>query len=130
MSLHHRHQHQLRQALTDRHGEFGLATVPAGDHQRALVIGVDQADQIAQHDAVFVAQARARQDQRGQARVADVHRQAGGDQQGFARLDDGVLFQHGPQVKAGGAWGGVLGQREFAADAWVEDLGLQSVHTS
>ncbi|MNG19579.1 hypothetical protein D3C84_1037530 [compost metagenome] len=79
---------------------------------------------------MFVAQARARQDQRGQARIADVYRQASGDQQGLSWLDDGVLFQHGAQVEAGGAWGGVLWQREFAADAWVEDLGLQSVHTS
>ncbi|MOA28501.1 hypothetical protein D3C78_1494480 [compost metagenome] len=46
MGLYHRHQHQLRNALTDGDGELGLATVPAGNHQLALVVRVDQADQV------------------------------------------------------------------------------------
>ncbi len=62
------------------------------------------------------------------AGIADIDRQAGGDQQGLARFQYGVLLEHGTQVEAGGAGGGVLWQREFATDAWVEDLGLQSVH--
>ncbi|VVN71504.1 hypothetical protein PS685_05059 [Pseudomonas fluorescens] len=130
MRLNHRDQHQLSQAFADHDIEIGLTTIPARHHQRALVIGVDQTDQITQHDAVFMTQAGARQNQRGQARVADVNRQAGRDQQGFARLDDGVFFQHGAQVEAGGAGRGVLRQREFGTDAGVEDLGLQSVHVN
>ena len=77
-----------------------------------------------------MAQARARQDQGGKARVADVHRQAGGDQQCLARLQNGVFFKHGAQVQAGRARSGVLRQREFVTNARVEDFGLQSVHTS
>ncbi len=61
--LHHRHQHQLGHAFADGNVEGGLATVPAGHHQFALIIRVDQANQVAQHDAVFVTQAGARQDQ-------------------------------------------------------------------
>jgi len=57
MRLNYRYQHQLGQAFAYYHVEIGLATVPARHHQRALVIGVDQADQIAQHDAVFMAKA-------------------------------------------------------------------------
>src|SRR5690606_39027931 len=102
----------------------------ARHHQLALVVRVDQADQVAQHDAVLVAQSRAGQDHGGQARVADVHRQAGGDQQGLARLEDGVFLEQGAQVKAGGARGGVLRQGEFVAQARVEDLGLESVHVA
>ena len=79
---------------------------------------------------MFVAHARARQDQRGEVRVTDVDRQASRDQHGFTRFDHDVLLQHGAQVEAGGARGGVLWQREFGADAWVEDLGLQSVHVN
>ncbi|MNO76169.1 hypothetical protein D3C76_672390 [compost metagenome] len=77
-----------------------------------------------------MAQARARQDHGRQARVADVDRQAGGDQQGLAWLEDGVFLEQGAQVQAGGAGGGVLRQGEFGAQAWVEDLGLKSVHVT
>ncbi|MNL06100.1 hypothetical protein D3C87_1267280 [compost metagenome] len=77
-----------------------------------------------------MAHARARQDQCGEIRVTDVNRQAGRDQYGFTRFDHGVFFQHGAQVEAGGAWRGVLRQREFGTDAGVEDLGLQSVHVN
>ncbi|MNG18285.1 hypothetical protein D3C84_1023360 [compost metagenome] len=77
-----------------------------------------------------MAQAGARQNQRRQARIANVDGQAGRDQHGFTRFDHDVFFQHGAQVEAGGAWGGVLRQREFGTDAWVEDLGLQSVHVN
>ncbi|MCY1410408.1 hypothetical protein D9M71_257770 [compost metagenome] len=125
MRLHHRHQNQLGDALADGDGERGLAAVPAGHHQLALVVRVDQPDQVAQHHAVLVAQAGARQDQRGQVRVGDMDGQAGGDQQGLARLEDGVLLEHGAQVEAGGAGRGVLRQGEFRADARIEDLGLQ-----
>ncbi|MCY1177082.1 hypothetical protein D9M73_173780 [compost metagenome] len=79
---------------------------------------------------MLMAQAGARQDQRRQVRVADVDRQASGDQYGFTRLDHGVLLQHGAQVEAGGARCGVLRQREFGTDAGVENLGLQSVHVN
>ncbi|MNV88701.1 hypothetical protein D3C71_1829270 [compost metagenome] len=72
-----------------------------------------------------MAQARARQDQGRQARVGDVDREAGGDEDGLARLEDDFFLEHGAQVEACGTRGGVLRQREFAADAGIEDLGLQ-----
>ena len=73
---------------------------------------------------MFVAQAGARQDQRRQARIADIDRQARGNQDGLARLKDGVLLEHGAQVQAGGARCGVGRQGKVVAEAWVEDLGL------
>lgn len=103
VSLHHRHQHQLGDALANRDGERRVAAVPARHHQLALVVRIDQADQVAQHDAVFMAQARARQDDCRQARVADVDRQAGRNQNGLARFEDGVFLEQGAQVEAGGA---------------------------
>ncbi|CNK18225.1 Uncharacterised protein [Mycobacterium tuberculosis] len=99
--LHDWHQHQLGNTFANGDVERGLATVPARHHQLALVVRIDQAHQVTQHDAVFVAQARARQDQSRQARIADVDRQAGGDQDGLTRLKDGVLLKHGAQVQAG-----------------------------
>ncbi len=67
---------QLRDALHRLNHKGCLTPVPAADHQLALVIGVNQTDQIAQHDAVFVAQARARQDDGGQAGVKAIKRPA------------------------------------------------------
>jgi hypothetical protein len=53
--------------------------VPAGDHQLALVIRVDQADEIAEHDAVLVAETGARKDHCGETRVFEVDRDARGE---------------------------------------------------
>ena len=130
MRLYHRYQDKLCNTLANVDGESAIAAVPARHHQLALVIRVDQTDQVAEHDAVFVAQPRARQDQRRQAWIADVDRQAGRDQQGLARLQNGVLLQHGAQVQASGARRGVLRQGEFGADARIENLGLKSVHVT
>ncbi len=55
---HHRHDHQLGDVFADLDGEGFGAPVPAGNKQLALIIAVDQAHQIAQDDAVLVAQSR------------------------------------------------------------------------
>ena len=98
----------------------GAAAVPAAHHQRALVVAVDQADQVAQHDAVFVAQARARQDHRGQAGVADVDGDAGRDQHRLAGLQQQRRVEAGAQVEAGAAGRGV--GRQLLGHARVEHL--------
>ena len=48
-------EHHLRNALAGLHLVGGLAAIPAGDEHLALVIGVDQAGQVAEDDAVLVA---------------------------------------------------------------------------
>jgi hypothetical protein len=55
--LNDRDQHQLSDTLPDGNLESRLATVPAGHHQFALVVRVDQAHQVAEHDAVLMTQA-------------------------------------------------------------------------
>jgi len=61
----HGHQHQLSDALAHLDAETRLAPVPAGDQEFALVVRIDEPDQVAKHDAVLRAKARARQHQRG-----------------------------------------------------------------
>src|SRR5262245_51853013 len=61
LHLHHGHHHQLRDALHRLDGEGDLAAVPHRHHDLSLVVGIDQADEVAEHDAVLVAQTRARQ---------------------------------------------------------------------
>ena len=101
------------------------AAIPAGHHQLPLVIRVDQADQIAEHDAVLMAEARARQDHRGQSRILHVDRQSGRDQLGRARARAAAASQAGAQIEPGRAVGGVSRQREFAPHARIEDAHLQ-----
>ena len=47
IDLHNRHKNQLRNAFADMNGKSGIAPVPAGDKNLALVVGVNQTNQIA-----------------------------------------------------------------------------------
>ena len=70
VGLHYRHHHQLREPFHRIQHERD----PPRFHVE-IISGPDNpdrsADQIAQHDAVLMAQTRARQNQRGIARIAD-----------------------------------------------------------
>ena len=79
LHLHDGHDHQLRNALAGLHRVGAGAAIPAGHHQRALVVGIDQADQVAEHQPVLMAESGARQDHRRQARIGDVDRQSRGN---------------------------------------------------
>ena len=64
IDMHHGHDHHLRDSIAGIDGERGRSAIPAGHHQRSLIIGIDQADEITQHDAAFVPEPGARQQQR------------------------------------------------------------------
>jgi hypothetical protein len=118
LDLHHGHHHQLRDALHGIHYERVLAAVPARDEHLALVVGVDEPHQVAEHDAVLVAQARARNDDAA-SRVGEVDREARGDERAVAGPQRDRLVDAGAQVEARGAAGGIGGQ--LRADPLVED---------
>lgn len=118
----HRHDHQLGDPFPDSDGKGGLASIPARHHQLALIIAIDQPDQIAEHDAVFVAEAGTRQHQRRQTGIVDVDGQPGRDQMGFTRLHGQRFRQTRAQVHPGRAGGGVVGQGEFPSQAGIEDF--------
>jgi hypothetical protein len=56
LHLHDGHDDHLGDALARFDRESRLAAIPARNHDLPLVVGVDQADEIAEHDAVLVAQ--------------------------------------------------------------------------
>src|SRR5277367_5265055 len=56
--LHHRHDHHLRDPIAGIDGERLSTAIPGRDHQGALVVGIDQADQVAEHNAVLMTEAR------------------------------------------------------------------------
>ena len=40
-SLNDRHEHHLCNPIPSLYGESGLASIPQGNHQRALIVGID-----------------------------------------------------------------------------------------
>src|SRR5213075_3021221 len=110
---------------SDYQGPLMIA-VPHRDHQRPLVIGVDQSHQIAEHDAALGAEARARQHHRRIAGMADVDRDAGRDQLALARRERERRIHAGAQIEPGSARRRVM--RQHASDPLVEDADLQFPH--
>src|SRR5581483_2956196 len=59
LHLRHRNHDELRDAIHRLHGENLLAAVPERDHERSLIVRVDEADQVPEHDAAFRSEAGA-----------------------------------------------------------------------
>jgi hypothetical protein len=77
LGLYHRHKYHLCDTFTGLNSEGFLTAVPDGNHQLTLIIGIDQADQVAQYDAVFMAQTGTWQDYCRKIGICDVNSQAG-----------------------------------------------------
>ena len=65
--LQHGYHHKLCEAVHRVQCVDFFAAIPYRDENFTLVVGVNQADQIAEHNAVFVAKPRARQDDGGKS---------------------------------------------------------------
>ncbi len=77
---------------------------------------------------MFMTKTGTRQDHGGKARVADMDGKAGGYERGLARFEGRGRIQTGAQIQSRRACGGVFGQGNGGADAWVEDFKLDVVH--
>ena len=85
LHLHDRDHDQLSNALTGLDLKVNTASIPAGDHHLALVIGVNQAHQIAQNDPMLVPQTGTGQEHGCQPRIFDMQGKPRGDQLGITR---------------------------------------------
>ena len=101
-SLDNRHNHHLRDALHRLDGKRFFTTVPQRDLQFALIIRVNQTDQVTQNNTVFMTQARTRQQNGCVSRVGQMHRQTGRHEIHIARLQYNSFIQAGTQVQTGG----------------------------
>ena len=99
LNLQHRNNYQLGDAFLRRDSERRVAAIPATHHELALIVAVDQAHQITQHDSVLMAEAGARQDQRRETGVSDVDRDAGWNQRGRARFEHDVGVDASAQIQ-------------------------------
>src|SRR5690554_5724760 len=116
LRLHDRYDDELRDALARLDREGVPPAVPTRDHQLALIVRIDQADQIAEYDAVLMAEPRARKNRCREPGVRNVDGDAGRNQLAVARLERQRRIETGAQIDAGGARGTALGQRNLVAD--------------
>jgi|TARA_A100001388_G_scaffold228453_1_gene180001 hypothetical protein len=84
--LNHGHNHELGDTHTGFYVKECCASVPARDHEFALVIRINQADEVAQYNAVFMAKARPWQNYGGSGGVAQMDRKARWNQGSLSRL--------------------------------------------
>ena len=79
-------------------------------------------DQVAQHDAVLMAEAGAGQDGGTQSRILDVNGQTGRHQGGITRGQGDWRIQQRTQIHTGRARCGVGGQRVLGTDTGIQNL--------
>src|SRR6266545_1519673 len=120
LCLHDRNDDELRDAIERIDRVRHTAAIPATHHQRPLIVGIDQADEIAEHDTVLVPEAGARKDHRCKPGIRNVDRDAGRDELRLTRRKRNRRVDARSQVHAGRARGRVSGQ--VRPDALVEDL--------
>src|SRR5690242_9292375 len=129
LHLHHRNDYQLRNALARTDGERLSAPIPAGQHQLTLVVRVDQPHEIAEHDAVAMAESGARQNKCSEPWVAQVNGKPGRNELGLAGRERERRCEARAQVESRRPLGSVGGQRELSAETRIEDAHLQRAAT-
>ena len=80
-----RHKYHLRDALAWLNVIRRPASIPAGNIDLPLIIGIDQPCQVAEDQAMFVAEPRARQQHRCQLIVRNMYRDTGRHQYRLSR---------------------------------------------
>src|SRR6185312_9229383 len=99
--LHHRHDDELRYALTGLHRVRLTPAIPAAHHELALIVGVDEPHEIAEHDAVFMPEAGARKDDGRQRGIFHVDREPRRDELRPPGLECERLIETRAKVEAG-----------------------------
>ena len=124
------YEDHLRNPIANVDFKVGGPSVPDGDIQLSLIIGVDQTHQIPEHDAVFVSKTRTGQKNGSKGRIADMNGDAGGHQKGLTRLQGHRLIEAGAQIESRSAFRGVGGQGDGLAEARIKNLELDGFHDS
>ena len=117
-----RDKNQLRNPFPRLDGKRVAATIPARNKDLPLIIGIDETHQVAENDAVLMAQTRSRQDHRRQLRITDMDCKPGWHKLRIAGPQQNRLVKAGTKVHARSAVCGIVGQGVVGAQARVEDL--------
>ncbi len=79
-------EHHLRDTIAGFDDDIMRSSIPGGNQNLSLIVGIDQADQIPEHQTLFMTKPGARQNDRSKVRIRDVYRYTGGNHMGFTRL--------------------------------------------
>jgi hypothetical protein len=120
--LNDRDDYELGDALERFELEQLIAAIPDRNKYLALVVRIDQANEISQNDTVLVAQSRSRQDHRRQPRVRKVYRNSAWNEFCLARADREHIVEAGAQVQACRARSSVCGH--LVSQAWVKNANI------
>ena len=115
-----RYEHHLRNSLARLNLITFRTTIPARDEYLSLVVGIDQARQVAQYQSMFVSQARARQQYGRERRIVYVNRDPGWDENCFAGLHRDYVVNDSPHVECRGTVGRIVRHRNAVSDARVK----------
>ncbi len=85
ISVDHRNNNQLGDALPNFNSKGCYTTIPTGNKQLPLIIRVNKPRQITQNQPMLMAKSGARQQHRSKPRIGHVNRKAGRHQHRFAR---------------------------------------------
>ena len=96
-----------------------LTAVPAGDHEFALVVAVDEADEVAEHKALLVAESGARKNEGGVGGIGHVNGDPGVNERRFARGEREGFVEQGAQIEPRRTGRRVA--RQVFADAFVKN---------
>ena len=97
--LYHRNDYELRDALARLHRVWLISAVPTRNHELPLVVRINEAHKIAEHDPVTMAKPRTRQHHGGKAGILQVDRKPRRNQFRATRSKLKRLFEAGAQIK-------------------------------
>lgn len=120
-------EHHLRHPVPGFDDDLALSSIPDGDHDLTLIIGVYQTDKIAKHDALFMSESGSGQQYRCDLGIRDMHSDTRRDEVRFAGRNMEMFLQACAQIHSRRTVGGVIGQGKFTSYAFVEDADLDLV---
>jgi hypothetical protein len=103
LHLNHRYDHQLGKAVHRVKHKWRTSTIPCRYKNLSLIVGIDQPNQVAEHDAVLMPQPGARQDHGREAGVVQVYGDARGHQFRLSRRQRERVVDTRTQIKSGRA---------------------------
>ena len=106
--------------------ERHVAPVPRRQKDLALIVGVNQSDEISEHDAMLVPQSGPGKDDGSEGRVGEMDRNAGGNERGVPRLERERCIEACAQIESRGAARCVM--RQLSAQTRVENLDVECFH--
>ncbi len=127
---HDRYQNELCNPFTGGDGKRLPTPVPTGDHDFPLIVGINETDQISEHDPVTVPEPGPGQHQSGELGISDMERDPGAYELGLSGGQGEGLVQQGPQVHPRRSGRGRSGQGQLPSQTRIKYAQPNGLHDS